>query len=295
VHHRKSLIIPCAAVLSIATSVAHAKAPGIESLEDTWSQWQVAANLGDISFLEKLLTPDYVSVDWHEKTQNRAETITAAGKQPKNSNPIPPPTDEFIQFFGDHASVHAIVTRSLNNKPQRILSTSDFVYQNGRWKLFYSQQSLIADATADAKVLPAQEARGENPPLSQACSSSEQSSDVAAHLISLRHKWLESEIHGDTSFLDCLLAPNYSDVSYLGSSRGRAALIETSQKHADPNKPIPPSVPQIATVNGDSAVVRNLWSGSLNGKEVKVWLADTFVRTNGRWRAIYSQQTLVQE
>jgi hypothetical protein len=290
-----SLTLCCAGALSIGSLPANAKAPGIESVKDAWQHWRAAAGRGDTQFLEKLFTPDYVSVDWHEKTQNRAEALAAAALQPKNSVSVPASVDEFIQFFGYQASVHALIAGVRNNKPQRILSTADFVFQDGRWKLFYSQQSLIADATTDGQVLPPPDARAGNTPASPGCSSSEAGPDIGAHLIHLRHKWLESEIRGDTRFLECLLAPHYSDANYVGSSRGRAALIERSQKHADPDKAIPPPVPQIATVNGDCAVVRNLWSGPLNGKEVKVWLADTFVRENGQWHAIYSQQTLVQE
>jgi hypothetical protein len=288
-----SVILSCAGALS--SPFAQGKVANLESVKDAWREWQVAASRGNTSVLEKLFTQDYASVDWHERTQNRAEAIAAASKRPKNSRALPPPTDQFIQFFGHQASVHALLTESSNDKPQRILATADFVYRDGRWQLFYSQQSLIADATADAKVLPSLDARGESSAASQTCASSEQDSDIGTYLIGLRHKWLEAEIRGDTSVLDCLLAASYSDANYLGSSRDRRALIERSAKHADANKPIPPPVPQIATVNGDSAVVRNLWSGSLNGKEVRVWLADTFVRENGQWRAIYSQQTLVQE
>jgi hypothetical protein len=280
---------------SASSGQAAAQGSSAVSAKEVFYRWRVAQGHGDTSFIEKLLSADYVGVTWREKTLSRADSIAASRKQPRNADVVARATSEFVQLFGNHASVHALVSEHLNGEVQRVLWSADFVYRHGRWQVFYSQQTLVADAVADAAVLTLSGVTGGNSPAPQTCDSPADEADANAWLPALRHRWLAAEIRGDADFLACLLAPDYNDVDYHGKSRNREALIDYSKKHADADKPVPPSVPQIVTIDGDSAVVRNLWTGQLNGKTARIWLADTFVRDNGRWRAIYSQQTLVRE
>jgi hypothetical protein len=277
---------------SIATSAAATEGISVESATKALRQWEVAASKGDAAYLDRLFTPDYVELSWHEHVRERAEVI-AATKKSKHAEPVARTLREFVQLLGDHASIHSLIEQPIDGRPQRILSTVDLVHRDGRWKAFYSQRTLVADTITDAKVLT--EVPAATPAAQPTCALPEPGMDVGAYLIDMRHQWLAAEIRGDSAFLECLIAPNYNDVDSRGGSRPRQSLVDYSVQHADANKPIPPPVPQIATINGNSAVVRNLWSGKMGDKEVKVWLADTFVREGGRWRAIYSQQTLVRE
>jgi hypothetical protein len=262
-----------------------------ESAQEELYRWKVAATHADAAYLEQLLTSDYTDVSKSGAVLDRSAIIESTRKRSRNTDPVERSRNQVVQLQGVLASVHSLVSDTIDGAPVKVLYTDDLIFEGGRWRAFYSQQSVFPNSDTVPELSPV--STEEQAESVTGCEPQPDVDDVGESLKQLRHAWLAAEIRGNAGFLTCLLSPAYQETNYRGSSRGREALIRYSAKRADANKPIPAAVEQVALVHGDAAVVRNLWSGEIGGRPTKMWLADTFAKVNGVWRVIYTQQSAI--
>jgi hypothetical protein len=293
---RRRIGLACTIVFSTgqaATIKSAAVEPRLtrESALEELYRWKVAATHADAAYLEGLLTSDYTDVSMSGAVLDRTAIIERTKKRSRNTDPVERSTNQVVQLHGTLASVHSLVSDTLGGAPVKILYTDDLIFEGGRWRAFYSQQSVFANPETVPDLKPVS-AQGQAEPTAR-CPSQSGAADVGDTVKQLRHAWLAAEIRGNAEFLTCLLSPGYQEANYRGSSRDRDALIRVSLQRADANKPIPAAVEQIALVHGDAAVVRNLWSGEIGGRPTKMWLADTFAKVDGAWRVVYTQQSAI--
>jgi hypothetical protein len=91
--------------------------------------------------------------------------------------------------------------------------------------------------------------------------------------------WSTAYVHADTTFLRCLLAPDYVNYALSGTV-DLAGELAKAARAGDPRKPIP-ALPTIEVqIHGASAVA----DGIANGRR---WV-DVYAFENGVWRAYFS-------
>ena len=128
-----------------------------------------------------------------------------------------------------------------------------------------------------------------------ACAATDETSHTAAAVIAVDDHWSQAEIHGDTSYLDRLLLPEYRSVSAGGHAIGKADILKGARlvgssparqqkiRQYIQTHPFAESV----ALHGDTAVL-TFYSPKL-GLQRGISSSDIFVFENGRWHAIYSQ------
>lgn len=113
-------------------------------------------------------------------------------------------------------------------------------------------------------------------------------------LIDLENKWVDALVKADTAALDTIFADSYVDSDEHGHRGDKQAVLAvlksgelkmTSIKLSD----------MTAHVYGDAAVVTGsaAQTGTFNGQLINATIifTDTFVRQNGRWRAVASHRS----
>ena len=105
--------------------------------------------------------------------------------------------------------------------------------------------------------------------------------------------WDEAFLHGNSEYLECLLARDYASVSPKGV-HDRAWELEHARKNKGSTAPIPNFPGMTFEVHGSTAIARLLKPASADGKQPASYAADVFAFQDGAWRALYSQHTTVE-
>lgn len=128
-----------------------------------------------------------------------------------------------------------------------------------------------------------------------ASAATDETAHTAAAVMAVDEHWSQAEIHGDTSYLDQLLLPEYRSVSAGGHAIGKADILKgarlvgsspTRQQQIRQYLQTHPFAESVA-LHGDTAVL-TFYSPKL-GAQRGITSSDIFVFENGRWHAIYSQ------
>jgi uncharacterized protein YfaT (DUF1175 family) len=113
-------------------------------------------------------------------------------------------------------------------------------------------------------------------------------------LVELEHRWAKALEQRDSSVIDCILAPEFTDSSATGQLYARQQVLgalptrKASFNHLQELH---------ATVLGDAGMVRgvNRVTDAAGHELARVRFTDVFAYRDGRWQAIAGQETLVQE
>lgn len=123
----------------------------------------------------------------------------------------------------------------------------------------------------------------------------DETAHTAAAVIAVDNHWSQAEIHGDTSYLDQLLLPEYRSVSPNGHAIGKATILKgarlvgSSPARQQKIRQYILTHPFAETValHGDTAIL-TFYTPKL-GPQRGITSSDIFVYENGGWHAIYSQ------
>lgn len=109
--------------------------------------------------------------------------------------------------------------------------------------------------------------------------------------------WGQAEAHGDTTFIDQLLLPEYRSVDAGGVVHAKAAILASTRRHAGAasasaiaaRAEYAAAHPHGTLVElRDQTAVVTYYSSAL-GPELGVMSSDILVYRDGRWHALYSQ------
>ena len=117
----------------------------IERLERAWS---TAYMQGDTDFEACLLLPDYSEIKSSGKVADLPAELANAAKNKGKNLPIPdfhPPT---IFLHEDVAVAHGTYTFTDKTGATRQMHSADFYHwENGGWRVFFAQQTLVPPAS----------------------------------------------------------------------------------------------------------------------------------------------------
>jgi hypothetical protein len=118
-----------------------------------------------------------------------------------------------------------------------------------------------------------------------------QKRDVAT-IQRLEMAWNEAYLHGDTTLMKCLLAPDFTEIMRSGELNSLSDELSMAEKNR--GKPLEvPKMPKIEVLLHENAAVaygRSL-SASVDGKPEIRWYSDTYLWKDGQWHAFFAQQT----
>lgn len=122
--------------------------------------------------------------------------------------------------------------------------------------------------------------------------------DTTAELTELEHRLAAAWVAGDHAFHERILADDWSVIDPSGKILTKQDVLR--EAFTGDREITSGQIDQIKVRDfGDFAIVtgRTRMSGSYRGKEMEVTLrfTDIFTRTNGEWRCVASQGTLVTE
>src|SRR5579863_8523604 len=122
-----------------------------------------------------------------------------------------------------------------------------------------------------------------------------QETDTAARaLISLENKWVDALVKADTAALDTIFADSYVDSDEHGHRSDKRGVLAVLKSGELKMTSIKLSYMQ-AHVYGDAAVVTGSAAqvGTFNGQSINATIifTDTFVKQNGKWRAVASHRS----
>ncbi|HYM01082.1 MAG TPA: nuclear transport factor 2 family protein [Blastocatellia bacterium] len=110
--------------------------------------WPKAYLTGDADYVDRLLEPDYESVNYKGETKSRQQIID--GTRARRDHPSPVPTrlrDLTIQIQGNAAtSRFDVVVDDSQTKQKRMARFVDtLVFYEGRWHVLYSIYTLLVE------------------------------------------------------------------------------------------------------------------------------------------------------
>jgi Domain of unknown function (DUF4440) len=122
------------------------------------------------------------------------------------------------------------------------------------------------------------------------------SADTAA-LIALEQRWGRALEKPDTTFLAMLLATNYVDTDETGHRGDKETALRILESHTLKIRKLTLSSMKVS-VYGNAAVVTGIGEqdGTYNEQAIarKVAFTDTFVCSDGEWKAVAAQRTAIQ-
>lgn len=115
----------------------------------------------------------------------------------------------------------------------------------------------------------------------------------AATIQRLETAWSEAYLSGDTGFMSCLLAPDYTEIMHSGELKTLSDELAMAEKNRGKHLTMPDDLPKarvlihenVAVAYGDSIVKR------ADGKQESRWYSDTYLWKDGQWHAFFAQQT----
>jgi ketosteroid isomerase-like protein len=110
-----------------------------------------------------------------------------------------------------------------------------------------------------------------------------------AQVLNLEQVWLQAAQNRDISVLKRVLSDDYLDINYRGTLRDKADALRAPNVHV--KQPSQTLSEEKVRIYGNTAIVTG--RGQLNaGKQHYAWrFTDVFVKSNGQWRAVSSQET----
>ena len=125
-----------------------------------------------------------------------------------------------------------------------------------------------------------------------------QTAGAASELIQIEHRIVKAWLEGDGKTVDSILASDWSVIDLTGHVLTKSQVMQ--ELGSGERKIESGSVDDLnVRVFGDAAVVtgRSVLSGSYQGKSASVIqrFTDVFVKRDGRWQAVASQGTQVQQ
>ena len=130
-------------------------------------------------------------------------------------------------------------------------------------------------------------------PQSQKAQGSEATSQT---LMDLEQKWVDVLVKSDTTGLESILAETYTDTDEQGHQSDRQGLFSVLKSGDLKIESIKLS-DMHAHVYGDAAIVtgKAVQAGTFKGQPITstVVFTDTFVKRNGKWRAVASHRSAV--
>ena len=114
-----------------------------------------------------------------------------------------------------------------------------------------------------------------------------------AQLLELEQTWMQAAQHRDTPVLQRILAGDYLDINYEGELRDRAdALLAPNLRMQHATQSLSD---EKLRIYGNTAVVTGLGTLTDGGQVHAAWrFTDVFVKHDGVWRAVSSQETVEQ-
>jgi len=122
----------------------------------------------------------------------------------------------------------------------------------------------------------------------------DQTARTLAAVVAVDDQWLQAEEHGDTTWLDSMLLPEYRSISADGKVLDKKTLLahaaknrgsDTMQSHVEAWQKTHPTKKSVV-MRGDVAILS--FSDPRTGR---VRSSDIFVYRDGGWRALYSQHS----
>ena len=114
----------------------------------------------------------------------------------------------------------------------------------------------------------------------------------AATVQRLEMAWSEAYLRGDTGFMSCLLAPDFTEIMRSGELKTLSDELAMAEKNRGKDLKMPelPKVQvllheNVAVAYGNSIVQRP------DGKQESRWYSDTYLWKDGQWHAFFAQQT----
>jgi hypothetical protein len=104
--------------------------------------------------------------------------------------------------------------------------------------------------------------------------------------------WLVAELRGDTARINCLLEPDYAEISFDAMLHHKADILAHAAARKGSNDPIP-TIELTIIVHGTSATAYSVQSKhDLKGEAVKLYFADSFVFRDGGWHPYFSTNSV---
>lgn len=116
----------------------HKDAATIQVLEAAWS---VAFLQGDTDFERCLLTADFTEIARDGSVKVLADELGVAEHNRGKNLPPPPPLRIPVMIHGDVAVAYLSVQRSKDGKPVNVYNADYFVWEQGGWHAYFSQQT----------------------------------------------------------------------------------------------------------------------------------------------------------
>jgi hypothetical protein len=116
---------------------------------------------------------------------------------------------------------------------------------------------------------------------------------VLAELTEIEHQWTVANINADKTKLDRILADDYVGNDAAGKTQGKAEYLKTIKRDTSIQKWDFEDLK--VDLNGDRAALSGIINLQIDDKPVVYRFTDKFVWRDGRWQAVGSEVTPVQE
>jgi hypothetical protein len=248
-------------------------------LERQWAEAGVKRNVG---FFEKIASPDYVIVDCDGDIRNKALEIANFRHENQTTSTV---SDMKVRVYGGSAVVVGAFTIAGTYDSQSMNLSGNFtdvwIKPNRKWQLVSTQNTCkTTEVAQNANLTVGNKENAER--------------DAEKELIQLEKDFAEATLKHDREFYDRILADDWINIhedGSVGTKQGDAAhKSEYDTATFDDIK---------VRVYGDSAVAVGRYSvGWTEGGQrsaVSGRFTDVWVRRNGRWQIVSSQNTPIPE
>lgn len=164
-----------------------------------------------------------------------------------------------------NSNLNANVNRSANENSNLSESNSNTAEENS------NDNSNVEDSTA--------------PPTDE--------NEVLTQLTDLEHEWTAANINADKKKLDRILADDYVGTTSDGKSQGKAEYLRTIERDTSIQKWDFENLK--VSLTGDRATISGIIRLQLQDREVAYHFTDKFVWRDGRWQAVGSEVTPVDQ
>ena len=117
----------------------------------------------------------------------------------------------------------------------------------------------------------------------------------AATIQRLETAWSEAFLRGDTAFMSCLLAPDYTEIMRSGELKTLRDELAVAEKNRGKGLKMS-ELPRVQVLLHENAAVAysNEIVKNSDGKSQSRWYSDTYLWKDGRWHAFFAQQTAAE-
>ncbi|HEX2593474.1 MAG TPA: nuclear transport factor 2 family protein [Rhizomicrobium sp.] len=110
-------------------------------------------------------------------------------------------------------------------------------------------------------------------------------------VLQAEQNWASALEDRSASALECLLAPNFKETTWKGTTVTRADMITGVAERADSKIALSDLS---AELYGDTAIVRGINTVKTAKGDVRVRFTDVFVYLSGKWKPVSAQETLIR-